>query len=70
MDVPAWAPGEPTGDQRRLVGGVIVHDEMASRPVGTLALDLVEELPELARAVARIAFADRSAGSDAERGNH
>ena len=44
MDVPARPFGQPIADQRRLVGGVIVPDEMDLETLGDIGLDLIEEL--------------------------
>ena len=68
MDVPARALGEPVADQLGLVGAVVVHDEMNVEIGRHVALDLVEELAELARAMAREALADDLAGRHVERG--
>jgi hypothetical protein len=47
MDVPARPFGEPVADQRSLVGGVVIHDEMNIETAWDSGLDLVEELTEL-----------------------
>src|ERR1700756_3000539 len=60
--------GEPVADQRRLVGGVIVHDEMDVEIARDCGLDLVEELAELGGPMASIALADNLAGGDIEGG--
>src|SRR5437870_6642185 len=49
---------EPALDRWRLVGGVIVEDQMQLEPGRRLALELVEELLELERAVAGVQAAD------------
>ena len=46
VDMPAWPFGEPVADQRGLVRGVVVHDEMDVKTVRDRGLDLVEELAE------------------------
>ena len=58
MDMPARPFGEPVADQRGLVRGVVVHDEMDLETAWDGGLNLVEELAELGGAVAGIAFAD------------
>ena len=68
MDVPARPFGEPFADQRRLVGGVIVHDEMDVETAWDGSLDLVEELAELGGAVAAVALADDLACRDVQGG--
>ena len=49
---------EPRLDLGRLVGGVVVHDDMDSEPLRDLSVDLFEELQELDRPVTLVAFAD------------
>ena len=68
MHMPARPLGQPVADQRGLVGGVVVHDQMHVEIAGDGCFDLVEEIAELAGAVARIALADDGAGGDVERG--
>ncbi len=41
------AAGEPRLDLGRLVGGVVVHDDMDSEPLRDLIVDLFEELQAL-----------------------
>src|SRR6516225_6346025 len=67
MDVPARPFGEPVADQRSLVGGVVVHDEMDIEIARDGGLDLVEELAKLGGAVAGEAFADHLARRNVER---
>jgi hypothetical protein len=57
MDMPARPFGEPVADQRNLVRGVVVHDEMDIETARDGSLNLVEELAELGGAMAGIAFA-------------
>lgn len=71
VHVPARSFQEPIADHRRLVRGVVVHHEVHVEVVGDGVLDTVEEVAELARAVAWIALADdgtvatsRAANSD------
>ena len=59
---------EPRFDLGRLVGGVVVHDDMDSEPLRDLSVDLFEELQELDRPMALVAFANDKPGSDIERG--
>ena len=67
MDMPARPFGEPAADQRGLVRRVVVHDEMDVETAWDGGLNLVEELAELARAMARHAFCDDLADLDVER---
>ena len=39
--------GEPAPDQRRLVGGVVVRNQVHVQPGGHLGLDGIEKLAEL-----------------------
>src|SRR5258708_22712052 len=68
MHVPARPFGEPSADQRCLVGGVIVHDEMDVEAAWHCRLDLVQELAELSGTMAPVALADDLAGCDVEGG--
>jgi len=45
--------GEPVADQQRLVARRVVHDDMDIEVSGHVAFDLVEEFPELLRAMER-----------------
>src|SRR5258708_35911750 len=56
----------PVADQWRLVGRVIVHDEMNVQIVRDGGFDLIEKLAELCGAMASIALADDPAGCDVE----
>src|SRR5262245_6014179 len=67
VDMPAWPFGEPVADQRGLVRGVVVHDEMDVETVRDRGLDLVEELAELCGTMTGIAFADDLARRNVER---
>ena len=60
--------GEPCFDLGRLVGGVVVHDDMNSEPFRDLSIDLFEEVQELARPVTPVALADDEARGDIEGG--
>src|SRR3979490_139224 len=68
MHVPARSLCQPVADQRRLVGCVIVHEEMNGQFVWNSGFDLVEKLAEFFSAMASIAFADDPAGCDVEGG--
>lgn len=59
---------EPRFDLGCLVGGVVVHDDMDSEPRRDLSVDLFEELQELDRPMALIAFADDKPRGDIECG--
>jgi hypothetical protein len=58
MNMPARPLGQLASDQRRLVGGVIVPDEMDIETLRNVGFDLVEELSELSRAMPAIALPD------------
>src|ERR1700730_18076629 len=58
--------GEPVADQRCLVRGVVVHDEMDVEIARDGRLDLVEELAELGGAMAAITLADDVTCGDVE----
>jgi hypothetical protein len=45
--MPARALGQPVADQRRLVGGLVVYDEMHVEITPHIGLDLAEELTKL-----------------------
>ena len=49
---------EPRFDLGRLVGGIVVHDDMDIEPVRDFRIDLLEEVQELGRPMALVAFAD------------
>ena len=68
MDVPARPFGQPIADQRRLVGGVIVPDELNLKSLGDIGLDLVEKRSELGRPMTAIALSDHVTRRDVERG--
>ena len=36
--------GEPRLDRRRLVGGIVIHDDMEIEPFGGLSIDLFGEV--------------------------
>src|SRR5207245_5468707 len=60
--------GQPIADQRRLVGGVIVPDEMDLETLGDIGLDLIEELAKLGRPMTAIALSNHMSGGDVEGG--
>src|SRR5712675_1744131 len=60
-------PGEPRLDLERLVGGVVVHDDMDLEPFGDASIDLLEEVQELGRPVSLVALADDETRYDIER---
>jgi hypothetical protein len=68
VDVPARPLGQPVPDRLGLVGGIVVHHQMHVEVGWHAGLDLIQELPELAGAVLRIAAADHRAGGDVEGG--
>src|ERR1035437_9139704 len=68
MHVPARPLCQPVADQLRLVGWVIVHDEMNVQIVWNSGFDLIEKLAELYGAMASIALADDPAGCDVQGG--
>ena len=49
MHVIVRPAGEPCFDLGRLVGGVVVHDDMDVEPVRDPSVDLFEEVQELGR---------------------
>ena len=59
---------QPVADQRRLVGCVIVHDQMNVQLFWNSGFDLIEKLAELCGAMAAVALADDPAGCDVEGG--
>jgi hypothetical protein len=68
MDVPARPLWQPVADQRRLVGGVVVHDEMNVQIARNSGFDLIEKLAELLGAMTSITLADDPADCDVEGG--
>ena len=68
VDMPARMAGQPTLNGRRLVGCVVVHDQMDVELVGDLGFESAQELEELPAAVAWEALADDLAGGDVEGG--
>ncbi len=62
------ALGQPVADGLSFVGGVVVHDQVDVKVSRDIGLDLVEDLPELAGAVFRVAAADHCAGRHVQRG--
>ena len=68
MDMIVRPAGEPRFDLGRLVGGVVVHDDMDSEPLRDLSVDLFEELQEFDCPMAFVAFANDEPRSDIECG--
>jgi hypothetical protein len=68
VHVPAWPFHQPSLDQRRLVRGVIIHDQVNVELGRHACFDLVEELAELSGAVAPIALANDPSGRNIEGG--
>jgi len=66
--VPARPFYQPSLDQRRLVRGVIVHDQMNIEFGWYADFDLVEELAELGGAVAPVALANDPSGRNIKGG--
>ena len=66
--MPVRPPCQPGFDCRRLVGGVIVHDDVDVQPFGDRAVDLFQEVEKLPGPVAPVALADDAAGGDIEGG--
>src|SRR6266498_915270 len=65
--MPARTFGKPIADQLGLVARGVVHDNVDVEISRHILFDLVEELAELARAMARHAFCDDLADLDVER---
>ena len=61
MDMEAGPLGEPVPDQRRLVGGVVVRNQVHVQPGGHRGLDGIEELAEFHGPVAPVALANHLA---------
>src|SRR5882757_1163863 len=53
--------GEPRLYLGRLVGGIVVQDDMDFEPFGHVSVDLLEEVQELGRPMSLVAFADDEA---------
>src|SRR6266571_153470 len=66
MPMPARTFGEPIADQLGLVARGVVHDNVDVEISRHILFDLVEELAELARAMARHAFCDDLADLEVE----
>ena len=64
MNMPARSPGEPVADRLRLVGRVVVHDDVDLEVGRHVGLDVIQELAELHAAVAPIALSDDLACGD------
>ena len=59
--------GEPGPDERRLVGRVVVHDDVHVEVDGHALVDVVEELSELDGPVAAVRLGDHGSGLEVER---
>src|SRR3954462_3636459 len=68
MHMPARPLRQPIADQRGLVGGIVVPDQMHVEIARHAGFDLIEELAEFLCPMARLALADHRAGGDIERG--
>ena len=64
VEVIARPFGKPSFDRRRLVGGIIVHDQMHVEIDRYIGFDLVEEFAKLGSTVSGVAFADDLARRD------
>ena len=60
MGMKTRALGKPVADQRRLVGAVVVHDDVNVQTRRDVCLDLIEE-PHLGRLMEKIAAPGRPA---------
>ena len=61
-------PRQPGLDPRRLVGGVVVHDDVDVQPVRDIAVDHLQEVEELSGPVAPVTLAYDRAGGNVEDG--
>src|SRR3954454_8430872 len=68
MHVPARTLRQPVADQRGLVRGIVVPDQMHVEIMRHADLDLIEELAEFLCPMTWIALADHCAGGDIECG--
>ena len=66
--MPAWALDEPAAAQRRVVVGIVVHDDVNIEIGRNLDFDPIKEFAELGGAVTREATPDDSAGGNVECG--
>src|SRR5690606_36676931 len=57
VNMPMRAARQPGLDLRRLVGGIIVHQEVYVRPLGHLGIDPLQKIEELGCSVACVALA-------------
>jgi hypothetical protein len=64
--MPARPLSEPLADQRRLVRGVVVHDQVHIEIVRYRGLDLIEKFAELGGAMSAIALANDPPRRDVE----
>ena len=70
MNMVVRPASEPCPDPRRLVGRVIVYDDVDVEIGRHLAPDLLEEVEKLGRSMPLGAFADDEARGDVERCKH
>src|SRR5207253_10243308 len=68
VDVKPWTLGEPVPNERRLVGAVVVHDDVHVEIGWDLRLDQIEELTELDGAMALMKLRDDLTRLRVERG--
>ena len=68
MDMEAGPLGEPVPDQRRLVGGVVVGNQVHVQLGGHLGLYGIEKLAELQGPVAAVALANHLTGPGVQSG--
>ena len=66
--MPTWPLDQPFADDLSFVRGIIVHDQMHVEIGRHVCLDFVQELAELARPVAWVAFSDDMARCNIECG--
>ena len=58
--------GEPRLDLGRLVGGIVIHDDMNIEPFRNLSIDLFQEVQKLGGAMSLVALADDKARGNIE----
>src|SRR6516165_9177022 len=68
VNLPSRPRAEPFSDRGRLVGGVIVHDQVDVEIGRNITFDFAQEAEELAPAMTRIATADDFTGGRVESG--
>jgi len=67
VDMVAWMSRQPGFDLRRLMGGVVVHDDMNVKLFGNAAVDLFQKVEEFFCPVALVTFANHEPRSDVKR---